>query len=110
MSDIVYGSKMSDAEGLMWRLEKDPQLSSTFGTVTLLDRAPDFELLTARLVRATLTMPRLRQRVQTTPGNIGAPTWVNDPDFDINMHVRRLALPKPGSERQLFDLASLICA
>tara|TARA_Y100000385_G_scaffold46061_1_gene42675 strand:+ start:988 stop:2385 length:1398 start_codon:yes stop_codon:yes gene_type:complete len=110
MSDIVYGSKMSDAEGLMWRLEKDPQLSSTFGTVTLLDRAPDFELLTARLLRATLTMPRLRQRVQTTPGNIGAPTWVNDPDFDINMHVRRLALPKPGSERQLFDLASLICA
>ena len=87
MSDIVYGSKMSDAESLMWRLEKDPQLSSTFGTVTLLDRAPDFELLTARLVRATLTMPRLRQRVQTTPGNIGAPTWVNDPDFDINMHV-----------------------
>jgi len=110
MSDIVYDSKMSDAEGLMWRLEKDPQLSSTFGTVTLLDRAPDFALFTARLLRATLAMPRLRQRVQTAPGNIGAPTWVNDSDFDINMHVRRIALPKPGTERQLFDLASLICA
>ena len=110
MSDIVYDSKMSDAEGLMWRLEKDPQLSSTFGTVTLLDRAPDFALFTARLLRATLAMPRLRQRVQTAPGSIGAPTWVNDSDFDINMHVRRIALPKPGTERQLFDLASLICA
>lgn len=110
MSDIVYDSKMSDAEGLMWRLEKDPQLSSTFGTVTLLDRAPDFELLKSRLLRATMTMPRLRQRVQTAPGNVSAPTWVPDSDFDIDVHVRRIALPKPGTERQLLDLASLICS
>ncbi len=110
MSDIVYDSKMSDAEGLMWRLEKDPQLSSTFGTVTLLDRAPDFELFKARLLRATLTMPRLRQCVQTAPGNVSAPTWINDSDFDIDVHVRRIALPKPGTERQLFDIASLMCA
>jgi diacylglycerol O-acyltransferase len=110
MSDIVYDSKMSDAEGLMWRLEKDPHLSSTFGTVTLLDRAPDFELFKQRLLRATLAIPRLRQRVQTSPGNVSAPTWVNDSDFDIDSHVRRIALPKPGTERQLFDLASLLCA
>jgi diacylglycerol O-acyltransferase len=110
MSDIVYDSKMSDAEGLMWRLEKDPHLSSTIGTVTMLDRAPDFELFKRRLLRATLAMPRLRQRVQTSPGNISAPTWVNDNDFDIDSHVRRIALPKPGTERQLFDLASLLCS
>ncbi len=110
MSDIVYDSKMSDAEGLMWRLEKDPHLSSTIGTVTLLDRAPDFELFKQRLLRATLAIPRLRQRVQTSPGNLSAPTWVNDSDFDIDSHVRRIALPKPGTERQLFDLASLLCS
>lgn len=110
MSDIVYDSKMSDAEGLMWRLDKDPQLSSTFGTITLLDRAPDFEVFKARLLRATLTMPRLRQRVQASPGNVSAPAWVNDVDFDIDVHVRRIALPKPGTERQLFNLASLICS
>ena len=91
MSDIVYDSKMSDAEGLMWRLEKDPQLSSTFATITLLDRPPDFELFKARLLRATMTMPRLRQRVQTSPGNFSPPTWVNDSDFDIDLHVRRIA-------------------
>lgn len=110
MSDIVYDSKMSDAEGLMWRLKKDPHLSSTFATVTILDRAPDFELFKQRLLRATLAMPRLRQRVQTSPGNVSAPAWVNDSDFDIARHVRRIALPKPGTERQLFDLASLLCA
>ena len=43
MSEMRFDRTMSDAEGLMWRLEKDPHLSSTFATVTLLDRAPDFD-------------------------------------------------------------------
>ena len=36
--------------------------------------------------------------------------WVDDPDFDIDIHVRRIALPKPGTMRQLLDLATLIAA
>ena len=46
MSDAPqFDRKMSDAEGLMWRLEKDPHLSSTFAAVTILDRSPDFDRL-----------------------------------------------------------------
>ena len=53
--------RMTDAEGLMWRLEKDPYLSSTFGTVSLLDRPPDFDRLEgAYSSRATWNIPRLR--------------------------------------------------
>lgn len=110
MSDIADDDTMTDAEGLMWRLEKDPFLSSTFGTITMLDRAPDFELFRQRLLRATLRIPRLRQRVQTSPGDVAAPTWTLDSNFDIDFHVRRLALPRPATERMLFDLASLVCA
>ena len=110
MSPIVYDRTMSDAEGLMWRLEKDPYLSSTFANVTILDRKPDFDQLRRRMERAVARIPRLRQRVQTSPGNVSAPVWVDDPDFDIDHHVRRLALPRPGSERQLLDLATLITA
>ncbi len=110
MNDIAYDNKMSDAEGLMWRLEKDPHLSSTFASVTILDRKPDFGLLRQRLLRASYRMPRLRQRVHTAPGNVSAPTWVADSDFDIDLHLRRVALPKPGTERQLFNLATLLCA
>ena len=40
--------------------------------------------------------------------NLSAPTWVDDPDFDIDHHVRRIALPKPGTLRQLLDLATLL--
>lgn len=110
MSGIVYDRKMSDAEGLMWRLEKDPYLSSTFGTVSILDRAPDFDLFRRRMERAAVVIPRLRQVVRTVPGNLAAPTWVDDSDFDIDRHVRRIALPKPADERTLFDLATATIA
>lgn len=104
----AFDPKMSDAEGLMWRMEKDPHLSSTFGNVTILDRQPDFERLVRRMELATWMVPRLRQRVHSAPANLTAPTWVTDSNFDIRYHVRHIALPKPGTMRQLLDLASLI--
>lgn len=105
-----HDAKMSDAEGLMWRLEKDPFLSSTFANVTILDRSPDLDRLRRRMERASVAVPRLRQRVQPSPANISPPLWVDDPDFDIDHHIRHIALPKPGTMRQLLDLASLITA
>lgn len=103
-----FDRKMSDAEGLMWRLEKDPHLSSTFAAVTILDKHPDFDRLLARMERAVVAVERLGQRVQPAPVNLTAPMWVDDSDFDLRYHVRHLALPKPGTMRQLLDLASLI--
>ncbi len=109
MADIPqFDRKMSDAEGLMWRLEKDPHLSSTFAAVTILDRPPDFDRLLARMDRAVHVVERLGQRVQPAPVNLTAPTWVTDSNFDLRYHVRHIALPKPGTMRQLLDLATLI--
>ena len=111
MADLpAFDNKMSDAEGLMWRMEKDPHLSSTFANVTILDKRPDMDRFLRRMDRATHVVPRLRQRVQPAPANLTAPMWVDDANFDIHYHVRHLALPKPGSLRQLLDLASLITA
>ncbi|MGH9132900.1 MAG: wax ester/triacylglycerol synthase domain-containing protein [Ilumatobacteraceae bacterium] len=110
MSELYFDRRMSDAEGLMWRLEKDPYLTSTFGNVTVLDRKPDFDRMRRRFDRASIAIPRLHQRVQSAPGNVTPPTWVDDPDFSIDNHLRHIALPRPGSLRQLFDLASLIVA
>lgn len=92
----------------MWRMEKDPSLSSNIGTVTILDRAPDFELFRERMLHASLHMPRLRQCVRVAPGNLAPPSWVRDSNFDIDHHVRRVALAKPADERALYDLASVI--
>src|SRR6185436_9519740 len=83
-------------------------LSSTFGNVTILDKKPDMDRLLRRMEHATWIVPRLRQRVQPAPANLAAPTWVDDANFDIDYHVRHMALPKPGSMRQLLDLATLV--
>jgi WS/DGAT/MGAT family acyltransferase len=38
------------------------------------------------------------------------PTWADDPDFDLDVHLRRIACPKPGTLRQVLDLAALTVA
>lgn len=100
--------RMSDVEAMMWNVEKDPHLNSTFGSLTILDQAPDFERLRRRLLRMVKRIPRLHQRVVPALGRMAPPEWHDDPDFDINFHVRHVALPAPGSEQQLHDLAALI--
>ena len=98
--------RMSDAEALMWNLEKDPSLRSTFLNVTFLDRAPSFEGFKARITKAVAEIPRLRQKVEPGPGRLAPPAWVDDPDFDLDFHVRRVGLPAPGTDRQLLDFAA----
>jgi WS/DGAT/MGAT family acyltransferase len=97
---------MSDAEALMWNLEKDPSLRSTFLNVTFLDRAPSFEGFRARIAKAVAEIPRLRQKVDPGPGRLAPPSWVDDPAFDLDFHVRRVGLPAPGTDRQLLDYAA----
>lgn len=101
---------LTDAETLMWRLESDPQLSSTFANVTVLDRPPDLDRLRRRMERAVRRIPRLRRRIRPGFANLTPATWVDDPEFDIDTHVRHIALPHPGTERQLLDLAALVVA
>jgi hypothetical protein len=103
-----FENRMSDAEALMWRIDRDPVLSGTFANLALLDRAPDIDRLRRRLERASLLVPRLRQRVQPSPGNLTPPQWVEDPNFDLDYHVRRIALPKPATAAVLHDLVALL--
>jgi diacylglycerol O-acyltransferase len=42
-----------------------------------------------------------RQRLAYVPLNFDHPYWIEDPDFDLEFHVRHIALPKPGDWRQL---------
>ena len=50
--------------------------------------------------------PSMRQRMVRVPFGIDYPYWIEDPDFDIEYHVRHAALPKPGDWRQLNILAA----
>jgi diacylglycerol O-acyltransferase / wax synthase len=49
-------------------------------------------------------VPRYRQKIRSVPGHLANPVWVDDGDFDVTFHVRRSALPRPGSDAQLREL------
>ena len=100
--------RMTDVEALMWNLEKDPHLSASMAMLTLFDQPPDPERLRARIERAVASVPRLHQRVVPALGRLAPPEWREDPDFDLDHHLRWVGLPAPGSMRQLLDLASRI--
>jgi diacylglycerol O-acyltransferase len=53
-------------------------------------------------------VPRYRQRVWWVPGHLANPVWADDPRFDLAYHVRRSALPQPGSLEQLCELVGRI--
>src|SRR4051794_18017678 len=53
-------------------------------------------------------VPRYRQKLATPRFEMGRPFWIDDPSFNIEYHIRHTALPKPGSEEQLRQLAGRI--
>ncbi len=101
-----FNDRMSDHEALMWNIEKDPWLNPSGAAVTILKGTIDEEHFRRTLRRAVAKMPRLYERVVPGLGRLAPPAWVPDPEFDIDYHMRRLRLPKPGTDRQLFDLAA----
>ncbi len=70
--------------------------------------APSHDDFTDGVSRRLHLVPRYRQKIAELPLNAGRPRWVDDPHFNIGYHVSRTALPKPGSEQQLRDLAGRI--
>jgi len=76
------------------------------GSVSVLDPSGDREALTLErltdLVESRLHLvPPFRRRLVEVPFGLDHPYWIEDPDFDIEFHVRELALPTPGDDRQL---------
>lgn len=55
-------------------------------------------------------VPRYRQIPRSVPGAIGTPVWIDDEDFDISLHVRRSALPRPGTTEALHELVGRLIA
>lgn len=70
------------------------QSTAPGGAVTFKEILNFFE---KRLHRARV----FRQRLATVPMSLDHPYWIDDPDFDLEFHVRHIALPKPGDWRQL---------
>jgi WS/DGAT/MGAT family acyltransferase len=92
------------------------ETSRSFGHVSSLStyRAPDdptfspFERFRAQLERRLDLIEPFRRRLVEVPLGLDRPYWIADPDFDLDFHVRNLALPQPGSVDQLADQVARI--
>jgi diacylglycerol O-acyltransferase / wax synthase len=51
-------------------------------------------------------LPPFRRRLRTVPFGLHHPIWIEDPDFDLDYHVRRRGLPSPGGVAELAEFAS----
>ena len=72
------------------------------GTVAILEGPPPPYDELAEHVRANLPQAqRYRQKAHFVPLALGLPVWVDDPHFNLSYHLRRTALPEPGSDEQL---------
>jgi WS/DGAT/MGAT family acyltransferase len=59
------------------------------------------------MVRGRLHLaPPFRQRLVDVPLQLHFPLWIEDPDFDLDRHIRRVAVPSPGGDRELAVLAA----
>ncbi len=70
------------------------QSTAPGGRVTFKEILSFFE---ARLHKARV----FRQRLAQVPMGLDNPYWIEDPDFDLEFHIRHIALPQPGDWRQL---------
>lgn len=72
---------------------------------------PDYEPYSAwmgQIERRLHLLEPLRRRLRDVPGKLDHPFWIEDPDFDLEFHVRNTAVPPPGSDGQIAELVARI--
>jgi diacylglycerol O-acyltransferase / wax synthase len=69
---------------------------------------PSYEDLLDHIRGRLHLVPRFRQKLAHPPAQTGRPFWVDDPNFNLEYHVRHSALPAPGSEEQLRKMSARV--
>lgn len=98
--------RFSASDRLMWRIEHDAVLRSPIVAIGLLDCDPTDKAVRATFERAVTRVPRLRQRVVARGFGNRTLSWVDDPGFSLDYHLRRVRAPLPGDLRSVLDLAA----
>jgi diacylglycerol O-acyltransferase len=94
------------------------ETGSQFGHVSGLGvfKRPDvpgwsaYDAVKEKLTRRLPDLEPFRRRLVEVPFGLDHPFWIEDPDFDIEFHVRESAVPSPGSREQLAQLTARLIA
>ena len=104
----AHGDRLSAVDASFLHSE-GPNTHMHVGAVTIFDGPPpSYEEFTTHIRSRLHLVPRYRQKLAVPPLETGRPLWVDDPDFNLDYHVRHTALPSPGAEDQLRALAARV--
>ncbi|TAM72825.1 wax ester/triacylglycerol synthase family O-acyltransferase [Mycobacterium sp.] len=105
-------TRLSPPDASFYRLE-NTATPMYVGSLAILRRPRaglSYETLLATVEQRLPQVPRYRQKVREVRVGSARPVWIDDNDFDITYHVRRSALPSPGSDGQLHELIARLAA
>jgi WS/DGAT/MGAT family acyltransferase len=99
--------RLGGTDALFLALET-PAWHQHVGGLMVLDpegRTVDFERIVRELDERLPLAPKFRWKLKNVPLHLDRPVWVDDPNFDIRNHVRRIGVPGPGGPRETAELA-----
>ncbi|HEX8856077.1 MAG TPA: wax ester/triacylglycerol synthase family O-acyltransferase [Thermoleophilaceae bacterium] len=104
----MAGDRLTGLDASFLHMERDGAHMHVAGLMLFDGPPPAYEELIEAIERRLHLVPRYRQRLAFVPLGQGRPTWVDDPHLNLGYHVRRTALPPPGSEDELRTLAGRV--
>ena len=105
-------TRLSASDSSFYQME-DTSTPMYVGSLSILRRPKGglpYEALLTTVERRLPQIPRYRQKVREVVLGLARPVWIDDRDFDITYHVRRSALPSPGSDDQLHELIARLAS
>jgi diacylglycerol O-acyltransferase len=89
-----------------------PGMPQHVGGLTVLEPSQSKDFGFEKLLRVVderiRLAPRYTRKLREVAGGLDRPWLVDDPDFDVRRHVHRIAVPAPGTMRELAELTGLL--
>ena len=106
--DCVAAERLTGLDASFLHLERSGAHMHVASTSDLQGEAPTHAEFRDHIASRLHLVPRFRQKLRFVPLDQGRPVWVDDPYLNLDYHVRQTALPAPGSDEQLRNLAARI--
>jgi diacylglycerol O-acyltransferase / wax synthase len=104
----VHGDRLSGLDASFLHMEQGPAHMHVASTSIFEGSPPSHDEFRDHIASRLHLVPRFRQKLRFVPYGQGRPVWVDDPQLNLDYHVRHTALPPPGSEVELRNLAARI--
>jgi diacylglycerol O-acyltransferase / wax synthase len=105
---LVAADRLTGLDTSFLHMERAGAHMHVASTIIFEGEAPSHAEFRDHIASRLHLVPRFRQKLRFVPFDQGRPVWVDDPHLNLDYHVRQTALPAPGSEEQLRNLAARI--